>query len=320
MFVPDWMIELLAAESQAVTPTGSTSTPDPATQQRLIQIAGDAERTPPIRSLAVRLLSEQATAPSSAQLAEWAIETNRREFSLEIVRLLAARQTDLAGDALAILAADETLDLQSRADALAGLARTAGRHSAIINRLSLPRQAEVLRTEANRILKRPTHAGQVSLPGKQEVEKWDALFGHGGDVDAGRRVFFRKTCANCHAHSGRGARTGPDLTALAGRMTSRGVLESILTPSKEISPMYVAWQILTVDGKVLTGLQLPTPGVAASLRFQGGDGNMFDVSRGDIEQQVPMSQSIMPAGLEQSMSGQELRDLVTFLTAAERRK
>ncbi|TWU19009.1 PVC-type heme-binding CxxCH protein [Allorhodopirellula heiligendammensis] len=320
---PDLSPQVFAAAiaSIAYLETGSAagSTRDPATEQRLSEIIADPDRSAMTRAFAVRSLSEDATHPTASQLAQWTRELNSREFSLEVVRLLAARQSADAGGALAELAANETLDDETRADALAGLARNAGSHAAIINQLSLPRQSNTLRTEANRILNRKTPEMNQSdaIPGKEDFELWDALVGHGGNADAGRRVFMRKTCINCHAHSGRGARTGPDLSTLAGQMTSRRVIESILAPSREIGPLYVPWRILTVDGMVLTGLKLHVPGVGTAMRYQGADGNTFDVALEEIEQQEPIEQSIMPAGLEQAMSIQEFRDLVAFLTREE---
>jgi putative heme-binding domain-containing protein len=90
-------------------------------------------------------------------------------------------------------------------------------------------------------------------------------------------------------------------------------MESILQPSKEIGPLYVPWRVMTVDGRVLTGLKLDAPGVGQSLRFQGADGMVFDVPLADIDLQEPIEQSIMPTGLEETMSIQELRDLTAFL-------
>ncbi len=310
---------VVASIAYLETGSAAASTRDPATEKRLVEIISDQNRPAMTRALAGRWLSEQATQPTAEQLAQWAIELNSRQFSLEVVRLLAARQSEEASDALDDLAANEALDDQTRADALAGLARNAGSHAAIINKLSLPRQSETLRTEANRILNRTTFEPNQAkeLPGKEEFQQWDELVGHGGDVDAGRRVFMRKTCINCHAHDGRGARTGPELSALTGQMTSRRVIESILAPSREIGPLYVPWRILTVDGNVLTGLKLHSSGVGTAIRFQGADGNIFDVRLEDIEQQEPVDQSIMPAGLEQAMSLQEFRDLIAFLTEGE---
>jgi len=96
-------------------------------------------------------------------------------------------------------------------------------------------------------------------------------------------------------------------------MTPQRLMESMLHPSKEIGPLYVPWRVITVDGRILTGLKLDASGVGQSLRFQGADGVTFDVPLEDIEQQEPIQQSIMPTGLEQTLSIQELRDLAAFL-------
>jgi putative heme-binding domain-containing protein len=90
-------------------------------------------------------------------------------------------------------------------------------------------------------------------------------------------------------------------------------MESILQPSKEIGPLYVPWRVVTVDGRTLTGLKLDAPGVGDSVRFQGADGLVFEIPLKEIEQQEPVQQSIMPTGLEEIVSLQELRDLTAFL-------
>jgi len=154
---------------------------------------------------------------------------------------------------------------------------------------------------------------ESSRPAHGDLDAWTALVAEGGDPEAGRRVFFRATCANCHAYHGRGSTTGPDLSTLSGQMTARRLMESILQPSKEIGPLYVPWRVMTVDGRVLTGLKLDASGVGQSLRFQGADGIVFDVPLADIDLQEPIEQSIMPTGLEETISIQELRDLTAFL-------
>jgi putative heme-binding domain-containing protein len=196
---------------------------------------------------------------------------------------------------------------------MASLSSHAGEFSSLINEMARPKQPQEIRQEAARILKRAWNDELPLRPRQDDLKAWDKLVGTGGDVDAGRRVFFRTTCVNCHAHSGRGTKTGPDLTSIAGSMSSERVLESILYPSKEIGPLYVPWRVLTVNGQVLTGLKLDKSGVGNSLRFQGADGMTFEVLLPDIEAQNPLAQSIMPSGLENTMSVEELRDLVAFL-------
>jgi putative heme-binding domain-containing protein len=91
------------------------------------------------------------------------------------------------------------------------------------------------------------------------------------------------------------------------------LVESILLPSQEVAPLFVNWKVLTVDGRVLTGMKLDRGGSNGSLRFLGAEGGIFEVPLEDIDTQSPVAASIMPAGLEQTMSIDELRDLIAFL-------
>ncbi len=285
---------------------------DPERERLLYQYAADPLHSPATRTLAVRMLPADAEQPTADELRAWISNEHNRELGIEIIRLLAERTDRSSSDMLAKIASDDSLPVQTRADAAAGLAKLAGDYSAVLNRLSLPHQPNELQEEGKRLTRR-TWSREPGRPAQHDMDGWGALVAEGGDVDAGRRVFFRGTCANCHAYQGRGATTGPDLSTLSGQMTARRLMESILQPSKEIGPLYVPWRVITVDGHILTGLKLDASGVGQSIRFQGADGIIFDVPLADIEQQEPIGQSIMPTGLEETMSIQELRDLTAFL-------
>ncbi len=295
--------------------SASRGTRDPAIEALLVDIVSDFHRSPSVRAMGIQLLPADSNVPADDVLRSWITETIDRNLAIEIVRILSARATETARKELAAIAANDLVDLQTRADALASLASHAGEYSSLINKMALPKQPLETRQEAARIRKRAWDDESTSRPQLDDLKAWDKLVGTGGDIDAGRRVFFRTTCVNCHAHSGRGAKTGPDLTSLSGSMTSERLLESILHPSKEIGPLYVPWRVLTVSGQVLTGLKLDKSGVGNSLRFQGADGTTFEVPLTEIETQDPLAQSIMPTGLEHTMSLDELRDLVSFLVS-----
>ncbi|TWU42621.1 PVC-type heme-binding CxxCH protein [Novipirellula artificiosorum] len=301
--------------SIAFLETGSAASGkrDPAIEKTLIEFASEQDRPASLRALAIQKLASESDVPSDAELGRWLRGENDRDFSREVVRLLAERAKPTSLAELATIAMDSSLDEQTRADALASLSKNAGTYSSVFNQLVLPKQSELLRTEAKRVLKHSWQYDADKRPPNKQVAEWLAALGNGGDPDAGRRVFYRSACASCHAHSGRGATTGPDLTTLSGRMTRRRILESILEPSREVAPLYVPWRVLTVDGHVLTGLKLGESGVRKRLRFQGADGITFEVPLDEIEQQDPITQSIMPAGLEELMSIAELRDLLAFL-------
>ena len=73
------------------------------------------------------------------------------------------------------------------------------------------------------------------------------------DFDRGRTLFAATQCFACHRYDNEGGAVGPDLTAVAGRFSTRDLLESIVLPSKVISDQYEAVTIATTDGKVVTG-------------------------------------------------------------------
>ncbi|QDS87363.1 Cytochrome c [Rosistilla ulvae] len=286
---------------------------DPAREKLLLEFAGDSSAPVALRAMAIEMLPSESKQPKAVELGRWIVAADDRDFGLQGVRMLAARGGDADFAQLAKLATTERVDLETRADAIAGLARNAGPHAVVLNKMSLPRQPEVLRREALRVLKQSRQDYGAALPNRDDLDRWNELVGSGGDPEAGRRVFFRTACVNCHSHRGRGATTGPDLTSLSGQMTPRRVLESILHPSKEVGPLYVPWQVVTIDGRVLTGLKLDKAGAGNSLRLQGADGLIFEVPLADIDTQLPIQQSIMPTGLEGTMSVEELRDLIAFL-------
>ena len=93
---------------------------------------------------------------------------------------------------------------------------------------------------------------QTSTPG------WLELNGP-ADAAAGERVFFHTKgpgCYRCHQVQGRGSRAGPDLTTLATGVDRRRLIESIVSPSKEIAPQFVAYAVARNDGTVFSGILL----------------------------------------------------------------
>jgi putative membrane-bound dehydrogenase-like protein len=289
---------------------------DPAQEKLLIRFAADDERSTRLRAKAVRMLPAEADLPSIETLRQWIERTPEDRFVTEIVRLLVARGNPEATSLLGEITAMEGLGVEVRGDAIAGLARNASSFAAVLNRYGLPKQNETLRREARRVLRREADEPGLLRPTTDDIPGWDRLIGDGGDARAGWRVFVRTTCVNCHAYAGRGAAVGPDLTAIGGQMTRQKLIESILQPSKEVGPLFVAWQVLTEDGRALTGLKL-NDGSGSHAKFIGADGERFEVPLVEIVSQRPSKESIMPARLEETMSIAEMRDLIAFLLSRE---
>ena len=134
-------------------------------------------------------------------------------------------------------------------------------------------------------------------------------------VESGRRAFFHVNgagCYKCHMVSGRGGQVGPDLTVIARTMDRKKLAESIVEPSKEISPQFTTWAIETKSGKVLTGMLLGEE-VNGDLRLGNNQGEIFFVPFNQIESRIPLKTSIMPEKLLDSMTTDEFRDLISYL-------
>ena len=134
------------------------------------------------------------------------------------------------------------------------------------------------------------------------------------DFNHGRRMFAEAKCFACHRFDNQGGTVGPDLTSLAGRFSSRDILESVLDPNKQISDQYEAVQILTVDGKVITGRIANLAGDSIRLQTNMLDpGSLVGVDRKLIEEMQPSKASMMPEGLLNTMNEDEVLDLMAYL-------
>ena len=133
----------------------------------------------------------------------------------------------------------------------------------------------------------------------------------GGNWGLGRRVFHSEAagCFKCHATGGMGAKIGPDLSNLVHRDYA-SVMRDIVNPSFAINPDYIGHILVMKDGNVLTGVLRDEEG---QLILGDEKGNSTKIVRSEIEQMKPAQVSIMPAGLHEKLSKEQLRDLMTFL-------
>jgi putative heme-binding domain-containing protein len=155
-----------------------------------------------------------------------------------------------------------------------------------------------------------------NAPSAVDLDGWLERLQGSGDAAAGERIFFHSKsagCAKCHQVDGRGGKIGPDLTVGARALDRRRLIESILSPSKEIAPQFTVWNLVTEDGKTRMGVLLSEHAKDATQTFGDAYGKTFTLKIADIESRKPQPESIMPIGLEKLMNTQEFRDLLAFL-------
>ncbi len=136
-----------------------------------------------------------------------------------------------------------------------------------------------------------------------------------GDVRRGQLVFHseKAACFSCHAIGYRGGNVGPDLTRIGSVRAERDLLEAIVFPSISFVRSFEPIAVATQDGKVYNGLIRGE--TADELILATGVNQEARIARREIEEMRPSTVSVMPAGLDQQLTPQELADLVAFLKA-----
>jgi putative heme-binding domain-containing protein len=276
------------------------------------------DRSPEARALALSLVSPDHKFLTVDRLREY-LQAEYRPLRLEAIRSLALQTNPERLEILAAAAGDESQSDELRAEAVAGLAPVAQKQRNLLEQLA-EGENKALRREAQRVLRltqlRPVPA--ETRPAADDLDAWNKLLAEPGDAAAGRRLFFSEVgprCGVCHQHSGRGGRIGPDLTYIARSTSRERIITSILKPDQEVAPQYQPWLLVTDDGKTHTGLRMPEGGDDGTEEYIDSAGNHFRLPSNTIEIREATSTSIMPSGLESTVTLEDLRDLVTFLTA-----
>jgi putative heme-binding domain-containing protein len=155
----------------------------------------------------------------------------------------------------------------------------------------------------------PTSQAKAAL-----VAKYKAMLAPGqgpaADLARGRSVFGR-TCLACHKLYDSGGDVGPDLTG-SDRANPDYILENVLDPSAAVSRDYTLTTVATADGRLISGIIREQ--TDASLLVQTAN-ERIRLAREDVESIKPSTSSMMPEGLLDPLSPQEIRDLFTYLAS-----
>ena len=130
-----------------------------------------------------------------------------------------------------------------------------------------------------------------------------------GDPARGHEIFTR-LCGVCHTMYGEGGKVGPDLTE-ANRTDREFLLASIVDPSAAIRKEYLAYDVETKDGRMLSGVIADQSGGNLTLGIATGE--RIVVPQSQVVSLRESTVSIMPEGLVKPLKPQELRDLFGYL-------
>jgi putative heme-binding domain-containing protein len=110
---------------------------------------------------------------------------------------------------------------------------------------------------------------------------------------------------------------GPDLTGVGARFSRADILRSIIEPSAVVAEIYRNVEVVTADGRVLTGQVLTTGDYRESvLRIQTDPlrpSEVVEVPKSDVEVHWEARTSPMPSGLLNTLTREEIEQLLAYL-------
>ena len=127
------------------------------------------------------------------------------------------------------------------------------------------------------------------------------------DAAKGAEPFVR-ACSACHTYNSVGGKVGPDLAGVRNQ-SDEALLLHILVPNHEITPGYEAVSVTTRDGRTLSGWLSSENSLTLRTAFDSEE----VVVRSNISAFVSTGISLMPDGLEQTMTKSELAAIIAYL-------
>jgi len=131
------------------------------------------------------------------------------------------------------------------------------------------------------------------------------------DVKLGQQLYV-KHCSKCHQHGKLGEAIGPNLTGMSVHPAEE-LLIHILDPSRSVEGNFRQYTIVTIEGRILTGMLASE--TRTSVELIDNEAKRHTLARADIEDLISSAKSVMPEGFEKQMKPAEMANLLAFLTA-----
>jgi len=129
---------------------------------------------------------------------------------------------------------------------------------------------------------------------------------------------FNSTCITCHQVGSTGYDFGPKLTEIGSKLPKEALLEAIVHPSKGIGFGYESWELKMKDGSSISGIISSKTETDIMMKLPGG--STKEIKTADVERMTELKASMMPEGLYQTMSKQDLANLLEYLSGLKKSK
>ncbi len=136
----------------------------------------------------------------------------------------------------------------------------------------------------------------------------------GRSFETGRKMFAITSCFTCHRFGNEGGMSGPDLTLAGGRYNAHDLIDNILNPSREINTQFVPTVLTKQDGSQIIGTIVNLSNSNVRVNTDPSDPSQFiEVDRTTVTSIEPSKVSMMPPGLLDLLTKDEVLDLVAYV-------
>lgn len=276
----------------------------------LIDIFGEAKQQRCVAPLLALLAAREPPAVHKAVLGALQSYADD-EIGAAVVKLLPAMPADVREVAESLLVGRRTWSRQLLTAVDDGKIQAKTLPLATLRKLLLHRDEAI----TARVRK---HWGEVkgatTTQMRHDIDRLAVVANNGkGDPYAGKKLYTAR-CANCHTLHASGGFVGPDLTPFK-RDDAAFLLLHIINPSAEIREGYESSVVTTESGRTLTGIVIEKDSRVVVLR--SADGQRMVLPKDDIAEMSVTGISLMPEGLLQGLSDQEVRDLFAYLRSGQ---
>ena len=143
-----------------------------------------------------------------------------------------------------------------------------------------------------------------------------ATMEHGRSFGNAKQLFTVANCSACHKLNGVGQEIGPDLAKLDPKFKAVDILAEILDPSKQINEKFQTYLFELVSGKIITGLILEeNDDIVKVIENPLAKADPILIKKSEIDAREKSPTSIMPKGLLEKLTRDEILDLIAYITA-----
>jgi putative heme-binding domain-containing protein len=150
----------------------------------------------------------------------------------------------------------------------------------------------------------------------EELASGLADLAHGRSHAAGRQMFTVASCVACHKLENTGNQFGPELTKLDLKWTAAEVLKEMIEPSAKINEKFQTSIFQLDSGQTVTGLVIEeTPTAYKVIENPLAKAAPIEIAKDEIVNQKKSHTSLMPKGLLDKLTREEILDLVAYVLA-----